>query len=240
MLHWNRPYWSNRWTVEDIHLMEEVAEMATEKFESLDEGKKKRILNAALQEFAENGFAQASTNRIVKEAGIGKGMLFYYFNNKKGLYQYLFDYSVKVIQNDFLARIDMHETDFIERMRQMARLKLQVMKDKPGVFNFMGTVMLTRESELPDDIKTRIEALEKLGYEKMYANVDTGLFRDDVGVEKAYKLIQWAIDGYQNEVKARLKGQKMTSIDLEPLWKEFYGYMDVMKTIFYKQGVDEA
>ena len=217
-----------------------VGEVAAEKFESLDEGKKKRILNAALQEFAEYGFAQASTNRIVKKAGIGKGMLFYYFNNKRGLYQYLFDYSLKVIQNDFLARIDVNETDFIERMRQAARLKLQVMTDNHDVFNFMGAVMLTQESELPDGMKTQIEALEKLGYEKMYANVDTALFRDDVGVDKAYKLIQWAIDGYQNEVKARLKGQKMTSIDLEPLWEEFYAYMDVMKTIFYKQGVDGA
>ena len=53
-----------------------------EKFNSLDEEKRQKILDAALMEFAEHGYEKASTNRIVKEAGIGKGMLFYYFKSK--------------------------------------------------------------------------------------------------------------------------------------------------------------
>ncbi|MGK7378723.1 TetR/AcrR family transcriptional regulator [Planococcus sp. 1R117A] len=56
-----------------------------EKFKNLENKKKQTILNAALQEFAENGYQQASTNRIVKNAGIGKGMLFYYLESKRQL-----------------------------------------------------------------------------------------------------------------------------------------------------------
>lgn len=52
------------------------------------QSRKKRILNAAFREFAEKGYEDASTNRIVKNAEIGKGTLFYHFGNKENLYIY--------------------------------------------------------------------------------------------------------------------------------------------------------
>ena len=55
----------------------------TSKFLNLHKEKQQRILNAALNEFANKGFDRASTNEIVKSAGISKGLLFHYFNNKK-------------------------------------------------------------------------------------------------------------------------------------------------------------
>lgn len=45
-------------------------------FKNLDETKQKRILNAALKKFAENGYEQGSTNQIIKDAGIAKGTSF--------------------------------------------------------------------------------------------------------------------------------------------------------------------
>ena len=69
-----------------------------EKFEKLDEEKRQNILRAALNIFAVKGYKDASTNKIVKEAGISKGTLFYYFKNKEGLYHYLIDYSLEVIK----------------------------------------------------------------------------------------------------------------------------------------------
>ncbi len=54
----------------------------SEKLKSLTLDKQERIINASLAEFARNGYERASTNEIVKEAGISKGSLFVYFNNK--------------------------------------------------------------------------------------------------------------------------------------------------------------
>ena len=48
-------------------------------FEGLSEEKQARIINGALEEFTKNGFEKASTNVIVKNAGISKGALFKYF-----------------------------------------------------------------------------------------------------------------------------------------------------------------
>lgn len=206
----------------------------TEPFNNLEESKQQRILNAALKEFAENGYEQASTNQIVKNAGIGKGMLFYYFKNKKELYQYLIEYSMNITMNEFLNLVDTTETDFINRMRQVSLLKMKLYTENPDIMNFMGTLILTHELELPKDLITRMNEFKRLGNTKLYENIDTSLFRDEVDVNKVYKLIQWSLEGYQNELTSQLQGQKMSAIDMEPLWDEFYEYLDIMKVSFYK------
>ena len=48
-----------------------------ESFENLPEDKKKRIIEASIEEFAKKGYEKASTNNIVKTAGISKGILFH-------------------------------------------------------------------------------------------------------------------------------------------------------------------
>ncbi|SDR01646.1 TetR/AcrR family transcriptional regulator [Virgibacillus salinus] len=206
----------------------------TKKFENLDNDKQQRIINAALKEFAENGYEKASTNRIVKSAGIGKGMLFYYFKNKKALYHYLTDYTLDIVKNEYLTLIDTTEPDFIERMKQAARVKTKARSDNPDTFNFLGTLLLTSEGEVSADQLKKIQELQKLGNSKIYDNINNTLFRDDIDVDKAFKLVRWSIEGYQNEISAQLAGRKMSSINLDPYWDEFYEYLDILKTSFYK------
>lgn len=69
--------------------------MNLEKFEKLDENKKNRIIEAAMNEFIKEGFNGASTNTIVKNAEISKGALFNYFENKENLYLYFLNCQIK-------------------------------------------------------------------------------------------------------------------------------------------------
>ncbi len=45
-----------------------------------------KILNAAIREFAEYGKAGARVDRIAKQAGVNKAMIYYHFNSKENLY----------------------------------------------------------------------------------------------------------------------------------------------------------
>lgn len=89
--------------------------------------KQERIINAALKEFARNGYGKASTNEIIKEAEIAKGSLFSYFNNKKELYLFLLDYVAEMIEKIY-AEVDWNETEFFERMRQLGLVKFEIKK----------------------------------------------------------------------------------------------------------------
>ncbi|WP_432764423.1 TetR/AcrR family transcriptional regulator [Hungatella hathewayi] len=54
-----------------------------EQFYDLPQEKQMRIINAGLEVFSKNDYKHAVTDEIARKAGISKGLLFYYFHNKK-------------------------------------------------------------------------------------------------------------------------------------------------------------
>ena len=177
----------------------------------------------------------ASSNR----RGSVRGCSFTISTVKKELFNYLIEYAIDTTMDEFFSRIDANERDFIERMRQIAQVKTTYYYENPHVSNFIATVYLSDDVDLPVNLQARLDDLQKRGYTKMYDNIDKTLFRDDVDAQKAFNLIRWAIEGYQNELMEKFKGKKIASIDLEPYWEEFYEYLKVLKTIFYKEGDGE-
>jgi len=193
-----------------------------------------KILNAAFEEFSDYGYKLASTNRIVKKAGTGKGMLYYYFNSKKGLFEYLVDYAIKFVVNEYLSKIDENESNFIDKFKFESEIKMSAYKKNPYVFNFLGTLYLNKEVELPIDLEKRLLEVNTLGYTKIYKNIDTSLFREDINPDKMLKYIRYSIDGYEKELMNHLKTQKLSSIDVETLLVEFNIYLADLKIIYYK------
>lgn len=54
---------------------------------------RKQLLDAALKQFADRGYAGTSVQEIVRGARVTKPTLYYYFGNKAELYQALVDYA---------------------------------------------------------------------------------------------------------------------------------------------------
>ena len=65
--------------------------MPKQTFLNLPEEKRETIMNAAVEEFAEYGLENASTNRIVKNSGIAKGSFYQYFEDKQDVFMHLLD-----------------------------------------------------------------------------------------------------------------------------------------------------
>ncbi len=63
--------------------------MPKQTFINLPEEKRQIIVNAAIEEFAEHGLDNASTNRIVANSGISKGSFYQYFEDKQDVFMYL-------------------------------------------------------------------------------------------------------------------------------------------------------
>ncbi|SFE17867.1 DNA-binding transcriptional regulator, AcrR family [Lentibacillus persicus] len=160
-------------------------------------------------------------------------MLFYYFQSKKDLYHYLVDYALDIVREQYISLIDMRNRDFIERMRQATQIKMRCFAENPSVFNFLGTFFLETKPDLPSYLSEQYEQLLAEGQAIMYDNIDTSLFRRDVDVDKVFKLIQWAMDGYQNEIISSLKDKQLSEVDFQPYWQEFYEYLTILKKSFY-------
>lgn len=63
--------------------------MVRPRFTKLAAHQQRAIVQAALDEFATHGFHDASLNRIIDAAGISKGSMYYYFDDKEDLYAYV-------------------------------------------------------------------------------------------------------------------------------------------------------
>ncbi len=63
--------------------------MARPRFAKLPEHQQEAIVQAALDEFAAHGFHDASLNRVIDAAGISKGSMYYYFDDKEDLYAHV-------------------------------------------------------------------------------------------------------------------------------------------------------
>ena len=105
-------------------------------FKNIDEEKRNRIINSAMQEFGNNTYEKASTNNIVKNANISKGALFHYFKNKKALYDYLEKLSYEVFFETIKKKVDWNETDIFKRLKQIVIVKIEITKQYPHIFKF--------------------------------------------------------------------------------------------------------
>jgi AcrR family transcriptional regulator len=63
--------------------------MPKQTFLNLPPEKREIIVNAAVEEFAEYGLENASTNRIVANSSISKGSFYQYFEDKQDVFMYL-------------------------------------------------------------------------------------------------------------------------------------------------------
>jgi AcrR family transcriptional regulator len=76
--------------------------MPKQTFLNLPEEKRETIMNAAIEEFAEYGLENASTNRIVKNSGIAKGSFYQYFEDKQDVFTHM------------LAEVEQQEMEFFK------------------------------------------------------------------------------------------------------------------------------
>jgi AcrR family transcriptional regulator len=93
------------------------------------EDTRRRILEAAIEVFAAEGYEGASTRHLAERAGINLPAIQYYFGSKDGLYRAAIDYVVQEIEAHFapivepvraaLARADATHADLLEALCTM-------------------------------------------------------------------------------------------------------------------------
>ncbi|CFX96253.1 Tetracycline transcriptional regulator, TetR-related, C-terminal [Syntrophomonas zehnderi OL-4] len=204
------------------------------KFLSLEPERRNAILNAALREFASKGFDDASTNVIAKESGISKPLMFHYVNNKKDFFLFLYDYCLDILEREYFDRIDLHEKDIFERLRQTCLLKIQVMQKYPWIFDFIRVVVFTDSDEVKDELKKRRKMVEASIFERFYGDIDTSRFRSELDVEKAKQLIFWAVSGYAGEILEQFRSNDAPAYDFEKIRAEFDDYLNELRKTYYK------
>lgn len=201
-----------------------------EVFRELPEEKQMRIINAAMEVFAQNDYKKASTDDIAAKAGISKGSLFYYFKNKKSLYLYLYDYLGKMVTEQIMDEGYYKITDFFELMSYGARYKLEMLEKNPYILEFAVRSFYTEEEPVAEEMDLTNKKYIQDSFTKYFKNIDFSKFKDGIDPFKIYSMLVWMTDGYMHEKK-----RNRHPVDVKEIMEEFKEWAQMMKKMAYKE-----
>lgn len=102
------------------------------RFHKLDDEKRAAIVEAAAAEFSAHGFDGASINRIIAAAGISKGAVYYYFEDKADLFVTVVDIYTRRAGFDLSAVAEAADTDaFWRRLNDVIGHAWRFTRDNP-------------------------------------------------------------------------------------------------------------
>lgn len=198
---------------------------------NVDIEKRDKIINSAMKEFSKNTFQKASTNVIVEEAGISKGLLFHYFGTKDKLYKYLEYFSIKVITEKIVDELDWEQRDIFLRLKEISLIKFNILQEYPYLAEF--SLKVFQDKTVEEIMHINPEFPLEL-YSQIYThNIDYSLFKEDIHIERAIDIIRWTIEKYGDEFRRGIKAGSM-KFEYKSIEKEIYKYIDMLKVCFYK------
>jgi len=125
--------------------------MPKETFSNLNEEKQEKVMRAAIAEYSKHGFEKANIGNIAKNAGVAKGSIYQYFENKKELFLFSVEWSIKLVMTKYgvgmTSATDINIFDFI---LQNSRDIWEQMREERELIIFIQDVFLGKYSSFTD------------------------------------------------------------------------------------------
>lgn len=201
-----------------------------EKFYTLSEEKQQSIINAAMEVFGKNDYKNASTDLIAAKAGISKGLLFYYFHNKKELYLFIYNRLIETMKEQVADTNFMEMTDFFELMNYAGTGKSDILEKNPYILDFCMRAFYSENEVVSESLKTVNTMQEEEMFKLYFGNLDTYKFKEGIEPFKVFKMLRWMGDGYIHDIQ--MSGKKF---NMPEMLVEFKEWMDMMKRLVYKE-----
>jgi len=162
-----------------------------EQFEEIRKGSRQKILDAALEVFAQQSYHSSTVGAIAKSAGVSKGLLYNYFKNKDEVLHELMVGMMDSLMSEFLPiKADGKLTD--EDVKNFINIGIDLVLAKPYYWKLYFSVALQPE------VMTKVfdKMMEKA---QPYMNAMTEYFRDKgyENPEVMMRYISAVMDGIQ-------------------------------------------
>jgi AcrR family transcriptional regulator len=185
------------------------------------------VLSAALKEFGENSFEDASLNSILKNSGISKGTFYYHFKNKEAIYFFLlkegFEKKWRFIGEHMKGQgAEIINADIFDRFLLQAKMGVLFAETYPQYHNLSKMFLKEKHTDI---------------YEKAveYIKADSGQMLSDM-IGKAYKKGEFEA-GFDEEFIKKILSHLFTVFDdifdrgegTEAVLRELEEYIRFMK-----------
>ena len=154
----------------------------------MSEAHKTDILQAAIVEFGRMGYAAASTNEIVRQAKVSKGLLFHYFTNKEKLYIACQTFILEQYAKYMVTNFKLETPDFFERIVYSLRKKMEFGIKNPSYLSLINHAWLLEGKDNPlqrnEAEAIVLQSVQVQGMQDFFEGVDTSRFRDGIDMAK--------------------------------------------------------
>lgn len=189
------------------------------------------ILNAALKEFSSQGYDNASTNVIAKEAGISKALMFHYVSSKQELFFVVYDYFSDLMEKEYFELMNYDEKDIFAKLRQSYILQIRLLEKYPWITEFNKLTLTTNSDEINKGLENRVQHLNC--YPNLFDKIDETKFRKGLDIEKCKQFILWANIGFTNQLLGELRNTDINHVNSEIIIEKLDGYFEELKKVFY-------
>jgi AcrR family transcriptional regulator len=197
-------------------------------FQEIDINNEKvnRIIRAGFEEFAKYGEQKASLNKILKNAGLSKGVFYHYFKDKEALLDFLIEFSIEKSVDAFDKVWDWSDGDLIKRICALSKYKLSFVKAYPYLIEFSEQFAGRINKEL--EIKGLNEWREKF----YTLNIDYSLFKNQETLKETIHIIRWTFKGLGLDAMKR-HGKHLEDKVIDEIIESFDSYYELLAKSFY-------
>ncbi|MBY4895835.1 TetR/AcrR family transcriptional regulator [Cupriavidus sp. AU9028] len=154
------------------------------------EGTRRRILDAATEEFAKGGLAGARVDQIARRAETNERMLYYYYGSKEGLFLAVLERQYARFRADE-ARLQISDEDPTVAVRTLARFVWDWYYEHPDFIRLVNSENLhearhlKKSSQLHQLVNPVVDVLAEI----LRRGQRKGVFRDGIDVSQLYLTI---------------------------------------------------
>lgn len=211
--------------------------MPKETFFNLGGEKQEKVIRSAIGEFMKHGFEKASVGNIARNAGVAKGSMYQYFENKKELFIYSVHWSIGIFINKNSKEMIDGKVSIFDYFYQSSGMILQQIREERDLAVFMQDVFLGRYHDLVDEsIKAMLDATDDMLMALIREGKKNGSIRKDIDD----KTISLFMVGASMKIKEHMLNKiKNAGVDIADANLEMY--MDDIRAMMelLKNGMGE-
>jgi AcrR family transcriptional regulator len=201
-------------------------------FRKLVPEKQAKIIDACLDEFAEEGFETASTNRIAERAGIAKGSIFKYFGTKEKMFFSVVNYILEKYISAAKEKLPQMPKGVVERYMAYMTDTMDLFGGDMKLYRAFSRIMSERGGEMMTKIREQWQPY----VEPLMDELLTGTDFKSLSITKAEfaTLFSWIDNAIDQDVMAQI-GPKTKAEDIKAMYSERLGLIyRVLKNGIYK------
>ncbi len=181
-----------------------------EAFDKIPEAKRKRVLDAATDEFATYGFENTSIQQIAKRAEISVGSVYKYFENKDELFAMVVKENLSLLE-ELLLHHSSSDEDVMVKAESVLKELLKFSKKHPQLIKLYCAITTGNNTEFSRLLAQRVESISAKVYTEVIEKAQlSGEARKDIDpkffaflLNNVFMMLQFSIscDYYKERFK---------------------------------------